>query len=216
MIRVAIAEDENDIRESLEIIIGNAPGFICTGVYADCETALSRLEQDLPEVILMDIKFHPGRMSGIEGVRRLKQRWPEIDALMLTIYEDNELIFESLRAGASGYLLKHTPPADLLDSIKEAVAGGAPMSTKIARLVVNSFQNQSTGPELTARQKEILMKLREGKSYRTIGEELFISENTVKCHIKKIYELLHVHTQAEAIAKAFEQRLFVNPDSPNR
>lgn len=216
MIRVAIAEDENDIRESLAIIIGNAPGFICTGAYADCETALSRLEHDLPEVILMDIKFHPGRMSGIEGVRRLKQRWPEIDALMLTIYEDNELIFESLRAGASGYLLKHTPPAALLDSIKEAVAGGAPMSTKIARLVVNSFQNQSTGPELTARQKEILMKLREGKSYRTIGEELFISENTVKCHIKKIYELLHVHTQAEAIAKAFEQRLFVNPDGPNR
>lgn len=207
MIRVALVEDESDIRESLAIIIGSAPGFICTGAYADCETALSRIEEDLPDVVLMDIKFLPGRMSGIAGVRHLKQRWPEVDVLMLTIYEDNELIFESLRAGACGYLLKHTPPAVLLDSIKEAISGGAPMSSKIARLVVSSFQNQNEGPQFTARQKEILLKLREGKSYRTIGEELFISENTVKCHIKKIYGLLHVHTQAEAIAKAFEQHL---------
>lgn len=207
MIRVAIVEDEDDIRESLAIIINGASGFACAGSYPDCESALARLEDDLPDVILMDIKFRPGRMSGIEGVRKIKARLQEIDAIMLTIYEDNALIFESLRAGACGYLLKHTSPAELLASIKEVVAGGAPMSTKIARLVVGSFKDNHDGPQLTGRQKEILHKLREGKSYRTIGEELFISENTVKCHIKKIYELLHVHTQAEAIAKAFEKHL---------
>ncbi len=207
MIRVAIVEDEDEIRESLAIIIGGAAGFTCAGAYADCESALQRLESDLPEVVLMDIRFRPGRMSGIEGVRRIKARWPEMDLVMLTIYEDNDLIFESLRAGACGYLLKHTPPAELLASLQEVVAGGAPMSTRIARLVVGSFQHSQAGPQLTPRQREILQKLREGKSYRTIGEELFISENTVKCHIKKIYELLHVHTQAEAIAKAFEKNL---------
>jgi DNA-binding NarL/FixJ family response regulator len=191
----------------LTIIINSAPGFACVGSYVDCETALAKLEDDLPEVVLMDIKFRPGRMSGIEGARRLKTLLPELDIVMLTIYEDNELIFDSLRAGACGYLLKHTSPAELLASIKEVIAGGAPMSTKIARLVVGSFQNGDQGPQLTNRQKEILQKLREGKSYRGIGEELFISENTVKCHIKKIYELLHVHTQAAAIAKAFEKRL---------
>ncbi|MCI0691179.1 response regulator transcription factor [candidate division KSB1 bacterium] len=207
MIRVAIVEDEDEIRESLAIIINSAPGFACAGSYPDCESALSRLEDDLPDVILMDIKFRPGKMSGIDGVRKIKARLQDVDIIMLTIYEDNVLIFDSLRAGACGYLLKHTSPAELLASIKEVVAGGAPMSTKIARLVVGSFQNGNDSPQLTSRQKEILQKLREGKSYRTIGEELFISENTVKCHIKKIYELLHVHTQAEAIAKAFEKHL---------
>jgi DNA-binding NarL/FixJ family response regulator len=207
MIRVAIVEDEDDIRESLSIIIAGAKGFSCAGAYSDCETALKNLEDDLPDVVLMDIQFLPGKMSGIDGVRKLKGKWPDLDIVMLTIYEDNTLIFDSLRAGACGYLLKHTSPEELLTSIKEVVAGGAPMSTKIARLVVGSFQNVIDGPQLTGRQKEILQKLREGKSYRTIGEELFISENTVKCHIKKIYELLHVHTQAEAIAKAFEKHL---------
>lgn len=208
MIRVALVEDEDEIRESLEIIINSAAGFRCVGSYADCETALQRLEDDLPEVVLMDIRFRPGRMSGIEGVRKIKARWPETDILMLTVHAESELIFESLAAGACGYLLKHTAPAELLESIKEVLAGGAPMSPRIARLVVNSFKNErAEAPQLTERQKEILHKLREGKSYRVIGEELFISENTVKCHIKKIYELLHVHTQAEAIAKAMEKRL---------
>ncbi len=208
MIRVAIVEDEDEIRESLEIIINNATGFKCVGSYADCETALQHLEDALPEVILMDIRFRPNRMSGIAGVRKIKGRWPEMDILMLTVHADSELIFESLAAGACGYLLKHTAPAELLESIKEVVAGGSPMSPRIARLVVNSFKSDKVeAPQLTERQKEILQKLREGKSYRLIGEELFISENTVKCHIKKIYELLHVHTQAEAIAKAMEKRL---------
>ncbi|MEK7728123.1 MAG: response regulator transcription factor [candidate division KSB1 bacterium] len=208
MIRVAIVEDEDEIRESLAIIINSAKGFKCVGGYADCETALLALEEDVPEVVLMDIRFRPHRMSGIEGVRKIKAHWPELDILMLTVHADSELIFESLRAGACGYLLKHTAPAELLESINEALAGGSPMSPRIARLVVNSFQSiPPSAPQLTERQKEILQKLRGGKSYRLIGEELFISENTVKCHIKKIYELLHVHTQAEAIAKAMERRL---------
>ncbi len=207
MIRVAIVEDEDEIRESLEIIINSAPGFKCAGVYGDCETALPALTEALPDVVLMDIKFRPGKMSGIEGVRRIKAHMPEVDAIMLTVHADSELIFESLRAGASGYLLKHVSPVELLESIKEVLAGGAPMSPKIARLVVVSFQSNPDAPQFTPRQKEILLKLREGKGYRVIGEELFISENTVKCHIKKIYELLHVHTQAEAVARAFEKHL---------
>ena len=208
MIRVALVEDEDEIRESLAIIINSAPGFKCVGGYADCETALQRLEEDVPEVVLMDIRFRPERMSGIEGARQIKARWPEIDIVMLTVHADSGLIFNSLAAGACGYLLKHTAPAELLESIKEVVAGGSPMSPRIARLVVNSFKSEKPEtPRLTERQKEILQKLREGKSYRLIGEELFISENTVKCHIKKIYELLHVHTQAEAIAQAMERRL---------
>ena len=207
MIRIAIVEDEDEIRESLAIIINGAKGFTCAGAYSDCETALLKLEDDVPDVVLLDIKFRPGKMSGIEGARKFKALLPELDIIMLTIYEDNELIFDSLRAGACGYLLKHIAPAELLASIKEVLAGGAPMSTKIARLVVGSFQRAEAGLQLTIRQKEILQKLREGKSYRVIGEELFISENTVKCHIKKIYELLHVHSQAEAIAKVFEQHL---------
>jgi DNA-binding NarL/FixJ family response regulator len=207
MIRVAIVEDEKDIRESLSIIIDSAKDFSCAGAYSDCETAVKNLDNDLPDVVLMDIKLLPGKMTGIDGVRRIKALWPDLDIVMLTVYEDNALIFESLRAGACGYLLKNTSPQELLESLKEVAAGGAPMSTKIARLVVGSFQNPGAGPQLTGRQREILQKLREGKSYRTIGEELFISENTVKCHIKKIYELLHVHTQAEAVAKAFEKHL---------
>ncbi|MGH7491024.1 MAG: response regulator [bacterium] len=207
MIRIAIVEDEDEIRESLAIIIDGAAGFKCTGGYSDCETALPALAEALPDVVLMDIKFRPGKMSGIEGVRRIKAQTPEVDIIMLTIHANTELIFESLRAGASGYLLKHMSPAELLGSIQDVVAGGAPMSPKIARLVVGSFQDRLDAPPLTSRQKEILRRLREGKSYRVIGEELFISENTVKCHIKKIYELLHVHTQAEAVAKAFEKRL---------
>lgn len=208
MIRVALVEDEDEIRESLVIIINSAPDFKCVGSYADCETALQALEEDLPDVVLMDIRFRPQCMSGIDGVRKIKARWPELDILMLTVHADSALIFESLRAGACGYLLKHTAPAELLESVREAVAGGSPMSPRIARLVVNSFQSKpAAAPQLTERQKEILQKLREGKNYRLIGEELFISENTVKCHIKKIYELLHVHTQAEAIAKAMENKL---------
>ncbi len=207
MIRVAIVEDEDEIRESLEIIIRSAAGFKCVGGYGDCESALPALAEALPDVILMDIKFRPGKMSGIEGARRIKAQMPEVDLLMLTVHADGELIFESLRAGACGYLLKHLSPAELLESVKEVVAGGSPMSPKIARLVVGSFQSNQNAPQLTPRQIEILLKLREGKSYRVIGEELFISENTVKCHIKKIYEQLHVHTQAEAVAKAFTKRL---------
>lgn len=207
MIRVAIVEDEDEIRESLEIIINSASGFKCAGCYSDCESALPALAEALPDVVLMDIKFRPGEMSGIEGVRRIKSHLPEVDIVMLTVHANTELIFESLRAGASGYLLKHLSPAELLESIQEVVAGGAPMSPKIARLVVGSFQSSQAAPPLSPRQKEILLKLREGKNYRVIGEELFITENTVKCHIKKIYELLHVHTQAEAVAKAFEKRL---------
>ena len=207
MIRVAIVEDQDEIRTSLQIILDSAAGFKCVGCYGDCESALPALAEVLPDVVLMDIQFRPGRMSGIEGVRRIKTQMPEVDILMLTVHADGERIFESLRAGACGYLLKHLSPAELLGSIAEVVAGGSPMSPQIARRVVGSFQNENEAPQLTFRQRDILLKLRQGKSYRVIGEELFISENTVKCHIKKIYALLHVHTQAEAIARAYERRL---------
>lgn len=205
MIDVSIVEDKEDIRESLKLILEGSRNCRCLSVFPDCESALKTLPDDPPDVVLMDIEL-PG-ISGIEGTRRLREKIPEIDIIMLTVHDENELIFDSLRAGACGYLLKNTPPDLLLSSIEEVFEGGSPMSSKIARMIVTSFKQSAQTPPLTKRQKEILTKLKEGKSYRMISDDLFISENTVKCHIKKIYRTLHVHTQAEAIATAIEKNL---------
>lgn len=204
-ISVAIVEDENDIRNSLAIIINGSPGFECVGAYISVEAALKEIDQQLPDVMLMDIAL-PG-MSGIDGIPHIKKKLPEVDIMMLTVHGENDLIFRSLRAGACGYLLKNTPAVELLESIREVYQGGAPMSTRIARMVVASFQQGDESLSLTERQKEILTKLKEGKSYKLISDELCISPNTVKSHIKKIYQLLHVHNQAEAVAKALKNKL---------
>lgn len=204
MIEVVIVEDDDEIRESLGILINGTPGFACTNTFRDCETAIEHIENALPDVVLMDIGL-PG-MSGIEGIRILKEKVPEVDILMLTVHGDNKMVFEALCAGACGYLIKDTQPAKLLDAIEEAHAGGAPMSSKIARLVVDSFKVIPNSC-LTRREKEVLTHLCRGKSYKQIAETLFISEETVRRHIKNIYRKLEVNSKSEAVAKALKEKL---------
>ena len=204
MITVAIVEDDPDIRESLALLINGTPGYECVATYGSAEKAVKGLLQELPDVVLMDIGL-PG-MSGIDAIKRLKEKEPDLDILVLTIQSDNTVVFDALCAGACGYLVKDTPPAQLLDAIQETYEGGAPMSTKIARQVVESFQI-TPHTNLTARETEVLTHLCKGKSYKMIADTLFISEETVRRHIKNIYRKLEVHSKSEAVAKAFKEKL---------
>jgi DNA-binding NarL/FixJ family response regulator len=204
MIQVAIIEDDQDIRETLSLLIDGTPGFVCSQSYNDCESALADLPKDLPDVVLMDINL-PG-MSGIEGTRYLKNRFPDLDILMLTIQVDDDSVFESICSGATGYLLKDTSPDALISAIEEVKQGGAPMSTQVARKVVLSFKRTEENP-LTTREQEILKKLCDGQNYKAIAEELFVSGHTVRSHIKNIYRKLHVTSRAEAVKKAFKDKL---------
>lgn len=204
MIDVAIIEDDDEIRESLAILINGTAGYFCTNTFGDCETAISKIEEDPPDVVLMDIGL-PG-MSGVEGIRKIKEKLPDINVLMLTVHRDSKLVFEALCAGACGYLTKDTQPAKLLEAIKEAHDGGAPMSTQIARMVVNSFKTFPHS-DLTQRETEVLTQLCRGKSYKMIADTLFISEETVRRHIKNIYRKLEVSSKSEAVAKALKERL---------
>ena len=207
MITVTIVEDDKEIRESLALLINGTQGYTCINTFGDCETTLKYIFDDPPDVILMDIGL-PG-MSGIEGIRRVKAKMPEIDILMLTVHGDSKLVFDALCAGACGYLIKDTAPSRLLEAIKEVNEGGAPMSSQIARMVISSFKIvQHT--KLTPRETEVLAHLCKGKSYRMIAEALFISEETVKRHIKNIYKKLEVSSKSEAVAKALKERLVRN------
>ena len=202
-ITVSIVEDNDQLRATLARVIGRAEGFESLGQHATAEDALEHLPKERPNVVLMDINL-PG-MSGVECVRRLKQILPETQVMMLTAYEDTENIFNSLAAGASGYMLKRTPRAELLDAIREVSRGGSPMTTHIARKVVQSFQRsasagQATG-ELSAREQEVLDLLSQGFMYKEIAEKLGISFETVRTYIRRIYEKLHVRTRTEAVAK---------------
>lgn len=205
MIDVVIIDDDPLLRESLAILIRGTKGFSCTKTYNDCETALKNLENDLPDVILLDIGL-PG-MSGIEGVRAIKDILSEIEIIMLTIYEDHHSVFESLQNGASGYLIKNIEPVDLLKAIKEVYHGGSPMNMEIARMVVDSLHKNPPEEPITSRQQEVLEKLCEGKSYQAIANELFISKATVKFHIKNIYKILHVSNRTQAAIKAKEENI---------
>ncbi|NOX37311.1 MAG: response regulator transcription factor [Calditrichaeota bacterium] len=207
MIRIVIVEDNRTIREGLTVLINGTEGLRCVASYRDCEKMLSQLEQDQPDLILMDIGL-PG-MSGIEGVKRVKEKRPETQVVMLTVYEDDESIFKALCNGAIGYLLKKTPPAQLLESIRSAYEGGSPMSSQIARKVVNFFQRfapeESEQPTLSKRELEILEGLSRGNSYKMLADSLCISMDTVRYHIRNIYKKLHVHSQSEAVAKALRK-----------
>ncbi len=202
-IHVAIVEDDAEIRQLLQLIIDGSPGFSCGLVCETAEDALEALPRYRPDLVLMDIHL-PG-MSGIAAVLRLREVMPELDILMLTVQEDDESVFDSLCAGANGYLLKETPPVELLAAIKEARAGGAPMSGRIARKVVGSFRRKKPGEALSERETEVLDLLCDGQNYRHISEALFISANTVKAHIKAIYKKLHVHNRAEAVKRAIRE-----------
>ena len=211
MINVAIVEDNKTIREGLSALVNGTEGFKCKGSYPDCETFLRELESLNVDVILMDIGL-PG-MNGIEGVKKAKQINPDISILMLTVYEESEIVYDALCAGAYGYLVKKTPPSRLIEAIKEVYEGGSPMSSRIARQVITSFQNYKNGHtvnsqyNLSNREKEVLQHLGEGSNYQEIADELFISVDTVRHHIRNIYKKLQVHSQSEAVAKAIRKKL---------
>ncbi|MBN1300023.1 MAG: response regulator transcription factor [Melioribacteraceae bacterium] len=211
MINVAIVEDNYTIREGLEILIRGTDGFKCVAAYEDCESLLDEIDSLSVDVILMDIDL-PG-MSGIEGIKKLKLISDDYVILILTVYDENELIFDALYSGASGYLIKKTPPAKLLEAIKDAYEGGAPMTSHIARKVVDFFKSKGSirhngeNIDLTPREKEVLGGLVEGNSYKAIADSLNISVETVRFHFRNIYKKLHVHSQSEAVAKAIRQGL---------
>ena len=201
MISVAIVDDKRDVREGLKIILDMEEGFRCVGVFRDAESAIDEMKKFNPDVVLMDIGLP--KMSGIECVRVLKEQNPALDIIMLTVFADDESVFQSLQAGAYGYLTKNTFPSKLLSAIKEVNNGGSPMSSGIARRVVTSFNNfRSTEAPLTRREKDVLQLLCEGKSYRVIANQLFVSTNTVRFHLKNIYKKLHVNSKCEAVIKA--------------
>lgn len=205
MIKISIIEDDKDIRESLAVLLNGTPEFECISTYVTCEAAIDKIETDQPDVILMDINL-PG-MTGIEGTKIIKKKLPDTEVIMLTISDDENDVFNALCAGACGYLKKNTPPIKLLEAIKEAVNGGAPMSMEVARLVVGSFRRETQANVLTVRETEILKNLCDGSSYKKIAAELFIDLNTVKFHIRNIYRKLEVKSKGEAIAKAMKENL---------
>lgn len=209
LVRVAIIEDQRDIRECLTFLINGTEGYSCTGSYQTMEEALEHLGRPLPDVVLSDIGL-PG-MDGIKGIRILKERFPELLILMLTVYDDDERIFDAMCAGASGYLLKKTPPAKLLEGLKETVNGGSPMSPEVARRVITLFREirppDRADYQLTPHETRLLKLFVEGHIYKTAAVELGVSVNTINFHVRNIYEKLQVHTRSEAVAKALVNRL---------
>jgi DNA-binding NarL/FixJ family response regulator len=202
-LKVSIVEDDAEIREHLVDLISNASGFALASQHSDARVAIEVIPTTGAQVVLMDVNL-PG-MSGIEGTRALKQKAPDLHIVMLTIYEDAEVIFESLKAGASGYLLKRTTGPKLLEAIREVRAGGSPMSSQIARKVVQYFNDRGQGaPELdqlTQREKTVLDALARGQLYKEIADGLGMSLDTVRSHLQHIYQKLHVHTRTEAVVK---------------
>jgi DNA-binding NarL/FixJ family response regulator len=207
-IKVSVVEDDRETRESLCELLNGAPGLRCLGSYSTGEAALRDAATQIPDVALVDINL-PG-MNGIECVAKLKARFPSLQILMLTTYEDSDLIFNSLRAGAKGYLLKNMPPEELVQAVAEVHAGGAPMSMQIARKVVDYFHHaQKSAAEveqLTSREREILTLLAKGSLYKEIADSLGISMSTVRTHIQHIYEKLHVQSRTEATRKFLERK----------
>lgn len=203
MISVSIVDDEKRLCESIATFLNGSPGFRCVSIYGSAEAALQHLPTDKPDVVLMDINM-PG-LNGIECVRRLKAVAPQIQIVMLTVYDDDEQIFKALAAGATGYLLKRHDPQELLQAIRDVQAGGSPMSNSIARKVVASFQTAHQQGEkrnlLSAREQAVLDCLAQGLAYKQIGDQLGLSINTIRTHLRHIYEKLHVQSRTEAVAK---------------
>jgi DNA-binding NarL/FixJ family response regulator len=204
-ISVFVVEDLDPIREAFALLLGWTPGFACVGAAASAEAALDAAPEESPDVVLLDIGL-PG-MTGLEALGPLRQRWPETEFLMLTVHDDPDRVFEALKAGASGYLVKTTPPAEVLAAIRELHAGGAPMSASVARKVVAAFRRPDPASEgLSRREREVLDHLVDGKTVRQIADALFVSPTTVAFHVRQIYDKLHVHSRAEAVARALGGR----------
>jgi DNA-binding NarL/FixJ family response regulator len=208
--KVVIIEDLRDIREGLAALLNGTEGYKCVGKFGSMEEALRNIHRDLPDVVLSDIGL-PG-MDGIEGVGILKEKYPEMTILMLSVYNDNERIFDALCAGASGYLLKKTPPSRLVESLNEAVNGGAPMSPEVARRVITLFRDvrppERADYDLTPHETRLLKLLVDGHTKKTAALEVGVSVNTVSFHLKRVYEKLQVHSKSEAVAKALRNRIF--------
>jgi DNA-binding NarL/FixJ family response regulator len=208
-IRVSIVEDRREIREGLAMLINGTQGYHCVGAYRSMEEALDRIGHQLPDVALLDIGL-PG-MSGIEGLKILKERYPNLLLLILSVYDDDERIFDAMCAGAAGYLLKKTPPLKLLESLKEAVGGGAPMSPEVARRVISLFREirppERADYDLTPHEVRLLKLFVKGHNYKTAAKELGVTVHTISFHLRSIYEKLQVHSKSAAVAKALENRL---------
>jgi DNA-binding NarL/FixJ family response regulator len=209
-IRVTIFEDSESLRISLFHLINESAGFQCVGAHEDCLDLMEDIEKDKPDVILMDIQM-PG-INGIQAVSMLKEKYPDQKILMQTIFEDEAKIFSSILAGASGYILKSTSPARILEFIKETFEGGAPMSPSVATKVLKMVSQESgfvkpVDFNLSEREKEVLTALVEGMSYKMIADACIISLDTVRSHIKSIYEKLHVHSKGEAVSKAIRGKI---------
>ena len=210
IIKVTLIEDLRDVREGLAVLINGSPGFRCTAAFRTMEEALRSINSgSLPDVVLTDIGL-PG-MSGLEGISILKERHPDLPIIALTVYDDDERIFDALCAGASGYLLKNTPPSRLLESLTEVAAGGAPMSPEVARRVIALFREfrppDRSPSQLTPQETELLKLIVEGHSYKTAAAKLQISTSTVSFHLQNIYNKLQVHSKSEAVAKAIRNKL---------
>ena len=210
MIKVTLFEDNNSLRNGLKQLIDGSEGFQCAGAFPDCSSLLKNIEATQPDVVLMDIEM-PG-ISGIEGVKILHDKMPELKILMQTIFEESDKIFQSICAGASGYILKNTSPARILDAIRETFEGGAPMSPSIATKVLKmvhtpAVNSKNNSFNLSEREKEVLSCLVKGMSYKLIADACFISIDTVRGHIRNIYEKLHVHSKSEAVAKAIRGKI---------
>jgi DNA-binding NarL/FixJ family response regulator len=202
-IQVAIIEDDAVIRDAYAFLIGNTDGYTICGTYPSYEDAAKKLTKDDPDVILLDVEL-PG-LSGIEALPKLKKQLPDTHILILTVYEQENLIFRALANGAAGYLTKNTPHEKIIDAIKEVMDGGGPMSAHIARMVINSFKRSEQSP-LTKRETEILEQIATGKSRKRVADELYIDLETVKSHVKNIYFKLDVHSKADAIRLAKENK----------
>jgi DNA-binding NarL/FixJ family response regulator len=209
MIKVAVIEDRSEIRNGLAALINGTEGYSCAGAFRSIEHALAGIGPPLPDIVLVDIGL-PG-MSGIEGIRLLKERYPNVQFLVLTIYDDDERIFEAVCAGACGYLLKRTAPARLLESLKEVSEGGAPMSPEVARRVIKLFREirppKHADYELTPHQIRLLKLFADGHNYKTAAAELGVTVDTIAFHLRHIYEKLQVHSKSEAVAKALRDHI---------
>ncbi len=202
--RIVIVEDNDAVREGFSLIINSISNYYVVNTYDNAEDAIDGLKKDKPEIIIMDLEL-PG-MSGIEAIAVIKKINPGIEILVNTIYENSELVFQALCAGASGYITKNTNHTELLTAIREVIQGGAPMTSNIAKMVVKSFQRNPNSP-ISARETEVLELLAKGKSYSMIAKDLFITKETAKSHIKNIYAKLQVNSKSEAIAKATRDKL---------